>query len=130
LSNRCQPKRSALLILTGCGNKPATAAKEQPTPVRVRKPALVERRGVIHAGGNVEARESVELGFQLAGRIRRMHVEEGQQVRAGQLIAELDSTDYQYGADMAVAEAAAARAPRIWPRPRPPLSRPTTNTAA
>lgn len=99
-----------VIILAGCGGKSAPAMKEQPTPVRVRKPIVLERQSVIHVGGNVEARESVELGFQLAGRIRRMHVEEGQQVRVGQLIAELDATDYQYGADMAVAEAAAARA--------------------
>ncbi|HEY3439998.1 MAG TPA: efflux RND transporter periplasmic adaptor subunit [Paludibaculum sp.] len=104
------PCAGALLLLAGCGGKPETAAKEQPVPVRVRQPATVERQATIHVGGNVEARESVELGFQLAGRIRRVHVEEGQQVQAGQLIAELDATDYQIGADAAVAEASAARA--------------------
>jgi RND family efflux transporter MFP subunit len=70
----------------------------------------VERASVVRVGGTVEAYESSEIGFQVAGRVRRMAVEEGQRVSAGQLIAELDPADYQFGADASAGEAAAARA--------------------
>jgi HlyD family secretion protein len=47
---------------------------------------------------------------QAAGRIRRVLVEEGQRVSAGQVLAELDPADYQYGVVIAAEEAAATRA--------------------
>jgi multidrug efflux pump subunit AcrA (membrane-fusion protein) len=51
----------------------------------------------ITASGTVEALDTVDLGFLVAGRIARVFVEEGQHVRKGQLIAELDAADYQFG---------------------------------
>jgi len=44
--------------------------------------------------GNVEAHESV-VAFRTQGRIVALPIEEGQAVRAGQLLARLDDTDYQ-----------------------------------
>ncbi len=44
--------------------------------------------------GNVEAHESV-VGFRTQGRIVALPVEEGQQVKAGELLARLDDVDYQ-----------------------------------
>jgi membrane fusion protein (multidrug efflux system) len=45
----------------------------------------------------VEALDTVDLGFQVAGRASRVFVEEGQHVRKGGMIAELDAADYQFG---------------------------------
>lgn len=95
----------------GCGvGRQQAAGKEEPVAVEVRPPGTVDRRAVIQVGGTVEALEASEVGFQVAGRIRRVLVEEGQRVSAGQVLAELDPTDYQYGVDIAAGEAAAARA--------------------
>ena len=44
--------------------------------------------------GNVEAHESV-VGFRTQGRIVALPVEEGKQVKAGDLLARLDDADYQ-----------------------------------
>ena len=44
--------------------------------------------------GNIEAHESL-VGFKVAGRIIDLPVEEGQSVKAGQLLARLDTDDYQ-----------------------------------
>ncbi|MGC8761824.1 MAG: biotin/lipoyl-binding protein, partial [Bryobacteraceae bacterium] len=96
-----------ILSLAACGKR----AREAPEPVasvQVRRAAQLQRAEIIRAGGNVEAYESSEVGFQLAGRIRRMLVEEGQMVGQGQLLAELDPTDYRLGAEIADSEAAAA----------------------
>ncbi|MCX7603581.1 MAG: efflux RND transporter periplasmic adaptor subunit [Bryobacteraceae bacterium] len=95
--------------LSGCGRRSGAPA-EPVASVQVRKPAVVERADLVRVGGTVEAYETSEVGFQVAGRIRRVLVEEGQAVAAGQLLAELDATDYRLGAEMAEREAEAARA--------------------
>jgi len=98
------------VLLAGCGTKPATTADDAPTPVRVRAVKQVERPEVVRVGGTVEAYESSEVGFQVAGRVRHMAVEEGQRVALGQVLAELDPADYQFGAEASRGEAAAAKA--------------------
>ncbi|MFZ5926824.1 MAG: efflux RND transporter periplasmic adaptor subunit [Acidobacteriota bacterium] len=98
-----------VLLLNACGRR-AAEAPEPVAAVQVREAARTERAEVVRAGGNVEAYETAEVGFQVAGRIRRVLVEEGQMVSQGQLLAELDPTDYRLGADIAGEEAAAARA--------------------
>ena len=40
--------------------------------------------------GQVEARDSAELGFELPGKINALNVREGDRVRSGQVLAELD----------------------------------------
>ncbi|MGC4055409.1 MAG: efflux RND transporter periplasmic adaptor subunit [Paludibaculum sp.] len=96
--------------ISGCGSKTPVAGKEAAVPVRVRKPASVDRQAAIRAGGTVEARESAEIGFQLAGRVARVFVEEGQPLQRGQVLAELDPRDYQFGMDIASGESEAAAA--------------------
>jgi len=107
------PSRWAAAVLivffTACGRR-AAEAPEPVATVQVREAARMERAEVVRVGGNVEAYESSEVGFQLAGRIRRVLVEEGQVVSQGQLLAELDPADYRLGAEIAEGEAAAARA--------------------
>jgi len=46
------------------------------------------------AEGVVRARHSAEIKFELAGRIARVHVVEGQRVRRGQALATLDDREY------------------------------------
>ncbi|MGQ9917870.1 MAG: hypothetical protein ACUVS7_10675, partial [Bryobacteraceae bacterium] len=74
-----------VLALAGCAQRPT--AQEPVETVQVRQPARVERKEVVRVGGNVEPYESAEVGFQVAGRIRRVLVEEGQAVARGQLLA-------------------------------------------
>ena len=61
----------------------------------------------IELSGTVEARES-DLGFQVPGRIARLLADEGAEVKAGEVIAELDSRDYELALQRAQAEADAA----------------------
>ncbi|MBI4891323.1 MAG: efflux RND transporter periplasmic adaptor subunit [Acidobacteria bacterium] len=109
--HRTQLVAVVALLAAGCGsgNKSQTPA-ESAISIRVRPPAVLDRAAVVRVGGTVEPLESSEVGFQVAGRIRRVMVEEGQSVQAGQVLAELDPADYRHGVDMAAGEAAAARA--------------------
>lgn len=59
--------------------------------------------------GNVDIRE-VQLGFRVSGRIARMLVDEGDMIRAGQLLAQLDAAPYDDAVRAAAAQVAASRA--------------------
>ncbi len=55
--------------------------------------------------GNIEIRQ-VDLSFQVSGQIAKMLKEEGDNVKAGELIAELDNKDYKSNLAKATAEEA------------------------
>jgi len=110
------PKRrlvllSAAVALSAC--RPTArnvAADAAPIPIRVRTAAAVERPDYVAASGSVEATRAVDTSFQISGKIARLYVEEGQAVHQGQLLAELDATDYRNALDAARAQADAAQA--------------------
>jgi len=99
----------ALLPLAGCGPK-AQVAADQPVPVRLRTPNRVQQPVSVAASGAVEANVTAQGAFQIAGRVARVFVEEGQAVTKGQVLAELDATDYRNAYDGAQAQADTARA--------------------
>jgi len=99
----------ALLPLAGCGPKTPVAA-DQPVPVRVRAPNRVRQPVSVAVSGTVEANVTAQGAFQIAGRVARVYVEEGQAVSKGQVLAELDATDYRNAYDAAQGQADAARA--------------------
>lgn len=84
----------------------------------------------VTATGHVEARRSVEISADIAGRIVELPVEEGQEVEEGDLLLRIDPTQYRAAvrrqeaalaearAREARAEAAYQRAQRAWERTR------------
>jgi len=80
------------LATAGCNDGKSAAPKKEaaPAPVSV---AAVERRTVpltVTAVGNVEPIESVAVKSRIDGQIVAVHVTDGQEVRKGQLLFELD----------------------------------------
>ncbi len=59
--------------------------------------------------GNVEIRE-VRIGFKVPGRLAQLHVDEGDTVRAGSLLAELETTEFLDAIEQAKAVLAARQA--------------------
>ena len=49
--------------------------------------------------GVVREAHEISLGFKTAGQIKRIHVKEGDHVRKGELLAELDDADYLLGVE-------------------------------
>lgn len=98
------------ILAVSCSGSRQNAPKREPIPVRVRKPDHVRQPAQIAVSGSVEPLETVDLAFQVAGRVARVHFDEGQEVRQGQLLAEIDPTDYQFGVEAAAAQASMARA--------------------
>ncbi len=99
-----------LAVLTSCGRETQAASEPVAVPVQVRAPAVVERPESVSASGSVEGSETADVAFLVGGRVLRVLVEEGQHVTKGQLLAELEATDYQNAFNAATAQKAAALA--------------------
>ncbi len=88
---------AATLMLAGCGSGPNAAENKTPSvsPTYVRL-APVERTNAgipIHAVGRMEAKQELHLSFKIGGIVDKMLVDEGQEVRKGQLLASLSLTE-------------------------------------
>lgn len=64
---------------------------------------------VLEATGYVTARRQATVSSKITGRVAEVRIEEGQQVAAGEVLAQLDATDAQAALALARAQAAAAR---------------------
>ena len=101
---------SLLLLLSAC-----TPAAPPEAPVRAVKVLTVSAgttRAIAEYSGEVRARIESRLGFRVGGKITRRQAELGQRVGAGQVLAQLDAQDLQFGADAARAQVALARTNR------------------
>lgn len=63
----------------------AARGQESDTPEKATRPACIAADGVVEA-----AHREVALRFEIPGRIKAVHVHEGQTVKAGDVLAELD----------------------------------------
>lgn len=83
----------ALAVLASCGQPPV---KEQgPRPVKLAEVTslnLVEKS----FSGVVSPDQFSDLAFKMSGPLISMNVEEGQKVRTGQIVAEIDPQDYKW----------------------------------
>lgn len=73
--------------------------------VRTAQAAVAELRPTVFGVGTVEARFAYSIGPTQAGRVLKMHVDHGDTVRAGQLVAEMDPVDLSERARSAEAQA-------------------------
>jgi multidrug efflux system membrane fusion protein len=101
---------SSALVLAAC-SKPAPPEE----PVRAVKVISVGTDSFTanyEFAGEVKAQVESRLGFRVGGKIIRRQAELGQQVKAGQVLAQLDPQDYKLAADAARAQVAAASTQR------------------
>lgn len=100
------------LSLTAC-HQPTESETAWVRPV---KTALATGENIVSKeyAGMVEAAQYVTLSFPISGRIEQLPINEGQQVKRGQLIAAIDSRNYslQAEADKAAYQAAQSRLER------------------
>lgn len=85
--------------LTGCEKEEAQANPEIEAEiiktVRIASPFSYQTTGTRHFPAIVEASEKTDLAFRIAGQLNVLAVKAGDKVKKGQLIAQLDTKDYQ-----------------------------------
>jgi RND family efflux transporter MFP subunit len=97
-----------LLLLTACG-------KEQPKkveirPVRVTSVQHAPSGDTISLTGQIQAKDQVNLAFRIGGRLQERNVTVGDPVAPGQIVARIESQDYQNALRSAEADLASAQA--------------------
>lgn len=99
---------SAALVLAAC-SKPE-AAPEPVRAVRTVKVGAESAATVLEYAAEVRARTETRPGFRVAGKVTSRPVNLGDEVKAGQLLAQLDPADLKLGQDAAAAALRAAQA--------------------
>ncbi|MGF1696168.1 efflux RND transporter periplasmic adaptor subunit [Vibrio kyushuensis] len=89
-------------ILTACGQAPIEKVS-QLARVKVADLSVSQVRDSLYFPAVANAAERSHLSFRVAGEVSHLHVREGDKVTKGQLIAQIDPTDYQLDVDNASA---------------------------
>ncbi|MBL4679332.1 MAG: efflux RND transporter periplasmic adaptor subunit [Pseudomonadales bacterium] len=91
----------ASFMLQGCGDAPEVESREESRPVKLMTIGGGNGGGTLEYPGAVSATQSVELGFEVPGKIIELPIKEGQQVTEGEVLARLDPADYEAARDAA-----------------------------
>lgn len=103
----------ALLAACGGGTDPSTDRAEPPViEARVGAVEAVSLPDVTWVTGTVKASRRVEAGTKILGRVDRLAAEEGEAVRRGQLLVQLEDGDLRAAVSQAEAAVAMAEAQR------------------
>lgn len=86
---------SALILLTACNQKDQTNTESSPVKVKIMNLSSTQSETATQFSGTVEETNSTSLSFPVAGTIKKLYVDLGDQVRTGALIAELDPASMQ-----------------------------------
>ncbi|MGD8170265.1 efflux RND transporter periplasmic adaptor subunit [Vibrio sp. TRT 21S02] len=93
---------SSAALLTGCGGEIKHADFGLPK-VKVENLGQQEAKNNLYFPAVANASERSHLSFRVAGEISKIDVKEGDRVKKGDILAELDPTDYQLDVDNAAA---------------------------
>jgi RND family efflux transporter MFP subunit len=103
---------AGVLVLAGCSaSAPATDAPSPPQ-VTVSKPVVREVTDYFEFPGRTEAISEVQIRARVTGYITKVNFEDGQEVKKGQLLFEIDPRPYQAILDRAKGELARLEAVR------------------
>ena len=100
----------AVALLASCSGNKAREADSEAQAVRIDTVRLSDSNTMLQFPGKVKAANDANMSFKVAGRIKKVYVDEGSTVRKGQLLAELDDTDYRIQLDATEAEYAQVKA--------------------
>jgi len=81
-------------LLLGCGRNDA-AEPAKPTPVRISRASTGPAVPPIDTNGIVATKHEMRLSFKMGGVVRRIHVQEGDVVKQGQRLADIELTEVE-----------------------------------
>ena len=96
-------------MLMACGDEPVPQAEETVRPVKLMTINQGGDTTTREYPGKVTATQTVELGFEVAGKIVELPISDGQAVNKGALLGKLDDADFIAARDSAEANRKAAR---------------------
>jgi multidrug efflux system membrane fusion protein len=82
----------AAALVAGCG-KTAAPEAPRPTPVRIQHASQGPAVPPIDTNGIVVTKHEMRLSFKMGGLVRRIYVQQGQAVKQGQRLAEIELTE-------------------------------------
>src|SRR2546425_2356055 len=88
----------------------ASAKREKGVEVRIEKVGQRDLIAAVTASGKVQPKKKVDVSADITGRITRLAVREGDFVRKGQFLLQIDPTIYQANLQRAQATLASAQA--------------------
>lgn len=94
----------AAMLLTSCHKQKtaeAAAASDVSTTVKTQVVTAQPVGDALTVSGDIEGWRTVKMSFMVAGKIDRFGAEEGQMVRKGALLAQMDATNYNIGRELA-----------------------------
>jgi RND family efflux transporter MFP subunit len=80
-------------MVTACSKPPVAAQKDAPLPVETATASALGSTAFVTATGKIERERAITLSFRSGGTIQQLTVNNGDAVRAGQLIASIDPTE-------------------------------------
>jgi len=95
----------AVLVVMG-----KSRSANRPTDVRMEQVGHRDLVAAVTSSGQIEAKSQVSLSSEVTARILKIHVKEGDYVKAGQLVVELDQTQFKGAVDRSEASVAQANA--------------------
>jgi RND family efflux transporter MFP subunit len=100
----------ALAILASCKKEEVAAVESPPRPIKIYR--LSGQLGSTRPDypGRIKSKKVVELAFEVDGHIIDWNVEEGQNVKKGEVLSRLDPRDYQAQAEASLARLRLAEA--------------------
>jgi RND family efflux transporter MFP subunit len=101
---------AGIVLLSACSPAPTAQAPIRAVKVITVSDSMLSSESEFAA--EVKARVESRLGFRIPGKLIARHVELGQRVKAGQLLAEIDGQDFKLSADSARAQVNAAQTNR------------------
>src|SRR3989475_11576288 len=108
--NRVQLGGGGLLAIVALVLASASAKREKGVEVRLEKVGQRDLIAAVTASGKVQPKKKVDVSADITGRITRLAVREGDFVRKGQFLLQIDPTIYQANLQRAQATLASAQA--------------------
>ncbi|WP_116789920.1 efflux RND transporter periplasmic adaptor subunit [Flavobacterium psychrotrophum] len=101
---------TAILLLTACGKKEEQAPQQQgPAPFPVQTVVREDATVFEEYTANLEGRQNVEIRPKITGFISKIFVDEGQEVKKGQLLFKIETQTQNQDANAAKAAVSAAQ---------------------
>jgi len=73
--------------------------REKSVHVTIEKAAIHDLTAIVSASGEVKPKKNINISAHVPGRIVKIGVVEGQEVKAGDFLLKLDSTQYEANAE-------------------------------